>query len=55
MNLKKTKILKLKKRTQSEVEEQLKQGKNFAFVKSVIPSINNSILSTPILSILNLN
>ena len=33
----------------------LKQGKNFAFIKSVIPSINNSILSTPILSILNLN
>ena len=33
----------------------LKQGKNFAFIKSVFPSINNSILSTPNFMILNLN
>ena len=33
----------------------LKQGKNFAFVKTVFPSINNSILSTPNFMILNLN
>jgi hypothetical protein len=33
----------------------LKQGKCFAFVKTVFPSINNSILSTPNFRILNLN
>ena len=31
----------------------IKQGKNFAFIKSVFPSINNSILSTPNFRILN--
>jgi hypothetical protein len=33
----------------------LKQGKNFAFIKSVFLDFNNSILSTPILSILTVN
>jgi len=32
----------------------LKQWKNFAFIKTLIPSINNSILSTPTFSIFNL-
>ncbi|RRR39260.1 IS1182 family transposase, partial [Schaalia georgiae] len=33
----------------------LKQGKCFAFMKTVFQSINNSILSTPNFMILNLN
>ena len=33
----------------------LKQGKNFAFVKSVFLDFNNSILSTPKFRILSLN
>ena len=33
----------------------LKQGKNFAFIKSVFLDFNNSILSTPIFSILTVN
>ena len=33
----------------------LKQGKNFAFIKSVFLDFNNSILSTPNFSIFNFN